>query len=94
MKATLITLLITGCLLLIIKGSWGYVKGQRNLKRAMATGTPDYYPEDKEEIDTIKDAILTSSALLITGALGLFIIIYHNHKPSQKIFPGRRYKHN
>jgi TRAP-type C4-dicarboxylate transport system permease small subunit len=86
MKSTLITIFIISCLLLIIWGSYGYVKGKINLRRqSYVTETP---PKGvftiKEAEERIKDSVLKSTVMVIAGALGIFLVIYQFNKPVKK----------
>ncbi len=85
MRSALITIFIISCLVLIIRGAYGYAKGRIDLRRqSYLTELPEGVFTIEEAEKKIKDSVLNSTILLISGSLGIFIVIYNSNKPGKK----------
>ena len=86
MKSTITTLFIIGSLLLILFGGSGYIKSKINLRRhSYNVETLLAHGYDVEAIEKkIKRSNFNSAIMVLTGGLGLFIIISNANKPVKK----------
>ena len=86
MRSALTTLFIVGCLALIIQGSYGYIKGKINIRQPSSIEQMmlnNGYTEEQAE-KKIKNSIVNSIILVISGAIGIYIVIYYNNRPPKR----------